>query len=61
MIIKKRKIIYVDSPRIRSVIEREEKEKEKKNVDIDVEKLLREAREQAKKFWKKQKKKLKTY
>ncbi|HIP92387.1 MAG TPA: flagellar export protein FliJ [Thermotoga sp.] len=50
MIIKKRKIIYVDSPRIRSVIEREEKEKEKKNVDIDVEKLLREAREQAKKI-----------
>lgn len=50
MIIKKRKIIYVDSPRIRNVIEREEKEKEKKNVDIDVEKLLREAREQAKRI-----------
>jgi len=50
VIIKKRKIIYVDSPRIRSVIEREEKEKEKKNVDIDVEKLLREAREQAKRI-----------
>lgn len=45
MIIKKRRIIYVDSPRIRSV-ETEEERKEKE-IEVDVEKILKEAREQA--------------
>ena len=45
MIIKKRRIIYVDSPRIRS-IETEEERKEKE-IEVDVEKILKEAREQA--------------
>jgi len=45
VIIKKRRIIYVDSPRIRSV-ETEEERKEKE-IEVDVEKILKEAREQA--------------
>ena len=45
MIIKKRRIIYVDSPRIRSV-ETEEERKEKE-IELDVEEILKEAREQA--------------
>jgi len=45
VIIKKRRIIYVDSPRIRSV-ETEEEGKEKE-IEVDVEKILKEAREQA--------------
>jgi len=45
VIIKKRRIIYVDSPRIRSV-ETEEERKEKE-IEVDVEEILKEAREQA--------------
>ena len=46
MIIKKRRIIYVDSPRIRSV-ETVEEEKKEKEIEIDVEKILKEAKERA--------------
>jgi len=46
VIIKKKRIIYVDSPRIRSV-ETVEEEKKEKEIEIDVEKILKEAKEQA--------------
>ena len=46
MIIKKKRIIYVDSPRIRSV-ETVEEEKKEKEIEIDVEKILKEAKERA--------------
>jgi len=46
VIIKKRRIIYVDSPRIRSV-ETVEEEKKEKEIEIDVEKILKEAKERA--------------
>ena len=54
MIIKKRRIIYVDSPRIRSV-ETEEERKEKE-IEVDVERILKEAREQAREIIEKAKK-----
>lgn len=46
MIIKKKRIIYVDSPRIRSV-ETVEEEKKGKEIEMDVEKILKEAKERA--------------
>jgi len=46
VIIKKKRIIYVDSPRIRSV-ETVEEEKKEKEIEIDVEKILKEAKERA--------------
>jgi len=54
VIIKKRRIIYVDSPRIRSV-ETEEERKEKE-IEVDVERILKEAREQAREIIEKAKK-----
>jgi len=46
VIIKKKRIIYVDSPRIRSV-ETVEEEKKGKEIEMDVEKILKEAKERA--------------
>ncbi len=55
MIIKKKRIIYVDSPRIRSVETVEEKKKGRE-VEVDVEKILKEARERAQEIVEKAKK-----
>jgi len=55
VIIKKKRIIYVDSPRIRSVETVEEKKKGRE-VEVDVEKILKEARERAQEIVEKAKK-----
>jgi len=55
VIIKKRRIIYVDSPRIRSV-ETVEEERKEKEIEVDVERILKEAREQAREIIEKAKK-----